>query len=150
MTKLLSCLFVAAAISTVYLPIASRADDLTTGTGNELITECNQNNYAEHTEAWTYCMGYVDGVISGFNYVKKDIVKPQPNDNYPATTRVVLGELYVALKSLYCKPDNSTRAQGALVVSKYLSDNPSELNQSARSLVIDAFMQAWPCPKTGK
>ncbi|HEV7163812.1 MAG TPA: Rap1a/Tai family immunity protein [Gammaproteobacteria bacterium] len=129
----------------------SSADNATTGTGNELIKYCNQNNYLSNVDKeamlWVYCMAYVDGVVGGFSYTK-GLIKPEPT--YAAPAKEVLGKLYLTLESFYCKPENTTREQSALVVSKYLSDNPGQLNESAKSLVITAFMKTWPCPTDNK
>lgn len=112
------------------------------GTGNELITSCNDTNYQATNELWTYCVGYINGIDEGLG-VGFDLgvasVKPSTKNDVLLTVR--------ALVLRYCIPDNATRQQRALVVSKYLKDHPESLNEQGAVLIQRAFENAWPCAK---
>jgi len=149
MFKLLSCLFMVAAISSVCLTTASKADDITTGAGNELITECNQHNSQSKNSLWAFCIGYVHGVIEEHEDLVVRIF-PRPDVKLSDNERLIYQAVSEALVREYCLPDNATREQSALVVSKYLSDNPDNLNLVAPDLVLAALHNAWPCPKSIK
>ena len=114
-------------------PTASRADDATTNTGNELVTFCNDKNYQANNSSWYVCVAFVDGVTQGFDleyYLWLQHDNKVPKD--------------------YCPPANATHGQAALVVSKYLYDHPELLNISDALLVMSSVHSAWPCPKTSK
>jgi len=64
------------------------------------------------------CIGYVVGVMSVVEYT-----------NY------------------FCRPIKSTHSQVTLVVKKYLSEHPEKLHLDADGLVLDALIEAFPCPK---
>jgi len=145
MPKILSCLFMAAAISSVCLPIASKADDTVSGTGNELITECNDKNSQAVSLLWEYCIGFVNGVAEGVNFAGLYIMTLENNK---ITAKQLVNGMNSAFR--FCLPYNITRGQQALVVSKYLHDHPEILNQDSMTLVINAFQNAWPCPKSTK
>ena len=151
MVKLLTCLFMIAVISSVFLPIISRANDATTSTGNELITRCNDAAY--HTQDtdwaaktnWAMCISFIHGVQEAYAQgIMLDISTHNPK----------LTPSQVTAKGLkmqgFCLPENSTREQAALVVTKYLKEHPEQLNVADNLLVIRAFFAAWPCPKTSK
>ena len=63
------------------------------------------------------CVGYVVGVMSVVEYM-----------NY------------------FCRPVKSTHSQAILVVKKYLSEHPEALHLDADGLVLDALVEAFPCP----
>ena len=65
------------------------------------------------------CIGYVVGVMSVVKYT-----------NY------------------FCRPDKSTHSQATLVVKKYLSEHPETLHLDADGLVLEALIEAFPCPKS--
>jgi len=145
MTKLLSCLFMIAIITSVCLPITSKADELTSGTGNKLITACNDDNYNAHNSSWENCVGFAGGVYVGVIFgslVTIDVVKKGIS--------VKDSENYFQIIFPVCIPDGATFEQLALVVSKYLHDHPERLNEPSSGLVIQAAEQAWPCPKPTK
>jgi len=135
MSKLLSTLFMAVAITSVCLPTTSKADtDMTAHTGNELITACNDTNSRNTAGAdWNWCVAYVSGIENGLEYEWFLWKYTTPS-----------------LNQLYCLPANATRNQFALVVSKYLHDHPEQLNEPDIALVLAAYENAWPCPKPAK
>jgi hypothetical protein len=63
------------------------------------------------------CIGYVVGVMSVVEYT-----------NY------------------FCRPVKSTHTQVTLVVKKYLSEHPEKLHLDADGLVLEALIEAFPCP----
>ena len=64
------------------------------------------------------CIGYVVGVMSVVEYT-----------NY------------------FCRPMKSTHSQAILVVKKYLSEHPEKLHLDADGLVLEALIEAFPCPE---
>ena len=129
MAKLLSYVFIAGAILSVCSSSTSKAADVTAGRGNELVQYCNYSKYQAKSVLWNYCVGYVSGVDNGFNLLINVINEKN---------------------TYYCTPDDVTRQQMALVVSKYLIEHPESLNIHSQYLILAAFTAAWPCPKTGK
>ncbi|MEN8131770.1 MAG: Rap1a/Tai family immunity protein [Pseudomonadota bacterium] len=65
------------------------------------------------------CIGYVVGVMSVVEYTK-----------------------------YFCRPMKSTHSQATLVVKKYLSEHPEKLHLDADGLVLEALIEAFPCPKS--
>ena len=65
------------------------------------------------------CIGYVVGVTSVVEYT-----------NY------------------FCLPSKSTHSQTTLVVKKYLSEHPEKLHLDADGLVLEALVEAFPCPES--
>ena len=47
----------------------------------------------------------------------------------------------------FCDPPNGTVGQMIKVVQKYLADHPERLHEEALQLVLDAYGDAFPCPK---
>ena len=46
----------------------------------------------------------------------------------------------------FCLPDKSTHSQATLVEKKYLSEYPEKLHLDADGLVLEALIEAFPCP----
>ena len=63
------------------------------------------------------CIGYVVGVMSVVEYT-----------NY------------------FCRPVKTTHSQATLVVKKYLTGHPEKLHLDADGLVLEALIEAFPCP----
>lgn len=127
------------------MPTISAADDSTSDTGNELINNCNDNNYQALNASWVGCIGYVSGVYDGIGFGAMNMMKLEHNN-------LNVNQLIAMFKIGFdiCIPVNVTRGQDALVVTKYLHDHPDKLNEDSWILVVDAFQTAWPCPKSGK
>lgn len=49
--------------------------------------------------------------------------------------------------ALYCEPARVSSEQMVLVVKKFLKVNPELLHYSASSTVVEAFIDAYPCPE---
>ena len=109
-----------------YAPTAY-ADNDVTGTGNELIQYCNQSNFNHHNALWDICDMAVDSAYGG--YLLGVLVS---NKNLSAK------QLNIA--SGICPPGNPIRGQLALMVSKYLRDNPSKLDMPCVMLITLAII----------
>jgi len=145
MSRLLSCLFMVASISSVCLPTTSNADNSISETGNELINNCNDTNYQASNILWAGCIAYVTGVYDGLIYGAMHIMVLEHNE-ITAKQLVTLFQIGFG----FCMPASVTRGQEALVVSKYLHNHPEILNEASYTLILDAFQAAWPCPKSTK
>ena len=116
------------------------ADDVTAGTGNELVGYCNEANSDANNAAWWFCLG----VVSGTEYGLESGVM----GGVATYTKVKAGPAFIKQMNAilrFCVPTNVTRQQMGLVVSKYLKDHPENLNLSIDSVVLGAFRVAWPC-----
>jgi hypothetical protein len=123
----------------------AQANDATTNTGNELVTMCNDDTHHAEDNLWWYCVGFINGIISGHTAILAlTDVQPGLKESPAVDERI---NLYIRLKMMYCIPDDATREQTALVVNKYLRDHPADLNQAASALVYEALHDAWPCTK---
>lgn len=129
---------------------ANSASDAVGGTGNELMQLCDQKQADTESDSgtslWDMCISYIEGVTDGIEYGHQTVTHRMLNtpssdadsiSNYTA--------LLLKLEFAYCIPNNVTRNQTALVVSKYLADNPDKLNYSSAELVVAALHRAWPC-----
>jgi len=135
----------AAAITSICLPATSRADDITAGTGNELVNYCNDSNHQASNDLWFGCVNFVYGVKVGFYFGLAYTTRL----NHPDVSAKQLSK-DINIGLMFCMPDATvTREQQALVVSKYLHDHPETLNNINYVEVLNAFKAAWPCPKSG-
>lgn len=134
--------------SLFFAPIGvTQANDTTDGTGNNLIKFCNQKTSEAQNSDWAYCVAYIDGVTDGYVWsglLIHGLIDGEPTKDGKRT----LSGVFELLKNEFCLPNNVTRQQMALVVSKYLADNPALLNQPSSDLVIGAVAKAWPCAKS--
>ncbi|MGB5180049.1 MAG: Rap1a/Tai family immunity protein [Gammaproteobacteria bacterium] len=61
----------------------------------------------------------------------------------------VVGVMSVVKNMKYfCFPYKSTHSQATLVVKKYLSGHPEKLHLDADGLVLEALIEAFPCPES--
>ncbi len=54
----------------------------------------------------------------------------------------------VAYTNYFCSPVKSTHSQATLVVKKYLLEHPEKLHLDADGLVLEALIEAFPCPES--
>ncbi len=118
--------------------------DVTSEKGNELIGYCSTKNYNDDQLLWSVCVTWVFGIESGLetgvfddfsmNFIRKG--KVPTAEDLLSRFRAVEG---------YCMPNDVTRQQMALVVTKYLENHPETLNQDQAIEVEAAFKEAWPC-----
>lgn len=104
-------------------------------TGNELLTICEQKDQLAQQG---FCTGYILSALEG---IKWGISVPmlqmgKKTEEVDSTGNILLG---------YCMPAEATLGQQIDVVVQFLTENPSTRHRSARSLVQDAFMAAFPC-----
>ena len=90
-------------------------------TGNKLLEICQADNIVLGGK----CIGYVMGVQDSYAGLDTDGFFQSP----------------------YCLPTNVTDKQLTRVAVKYLGDNPEKRHLNAQSLVLDAFIENFPCPK---
>ena len=103
-------------------------NDVPINTGNNLYAVCRSDN----TSMSLLCMGYIDGVISGF----------YASSGY--ATFVYDGVEVDTLRG-FCLPDGAEMEQQRDVVVNYLRRNPENRQSPAELLIHTAFMEAWPC-----
>lgn len=72
----------------------------------------------------TVCLKYIQGVLDGY---------------------AVAAKLFGGENRLFCLPATTSSREERTVVEKYLRANPSNLDQSARVLIIHAMTDAFPC-----
>ncbi len=93
-------------------------------TGNELLPKCEEfvtktDHYFDSAICQAYIIGITDASITfvNWNNMEKDM----------------------------CLPDNVGSRKLVRVVIKYLQEHPEDLHLSASSLVLNAFIKAFPC-----
>jgi hypothetical protein len=52
---------------------------------------------------------------------------------------------YVVTAEPFCNPPNITNKELVAIVTKYLNDHPENLHMDDGRLVVDAFIDAFPC-----
>ena len=82
----------------------------------------------------------------------------KPNDLDPALVSMIYGftsGLKIGASTFgneikgYCIPDSVTNGQKALVVCKYLRDNPNHTHEAIFYLIVLAYAESWPCSDAG-
>jgi hypothetical protein len=96
--------------------------------GDKLLWACEaETNTIEGVVRKSHCIGYLQGIMDGVQSVFG--LKPA--------------------SKFFCPPSQGISGdQMVRIVVKYLRDHPSELHESARSSVILAYMQSFPCKGT--
>ena len=117
----------------VLAPGASLSEPLS---GNQLYAVCTSSDQA--TSA--FCIGYVIGETEGqflgglMLYLNSH---PESRDSdYNDHASRVFG---------YCVPKNASNAQLRDVVVKFLRENPERRHETARFLVMESYVAAFPC-----
>jgi|HubBroStandDraft_6_1064221.scaffolds.fasta_scaffold240177_3 hypothetical protein len=77
--------------------------------------------YPGQTESTTMCMGYIGGTLDTFRLFERMGTK------------------------LYCEPKEASGDQLIEMTKKYLVDHPSELHNTASSLILKMLIEAFPC-----
>jgi len=102
--------------------------------GNELLKKCQSSVYLEDKKTDSpgfdlydvqYCFGMLRGVVD----------------------TITLYQLSFPKNKLACVPNSVTNGQVARVVVKYLKKNPERLHERDATLMVFAFMEAFPCKK---
>ena len=125
---------------------ASRADNLSISSGNDLLHDCTisiqiaDTSYSDFYTikssdfiSGTHCLGFIEGIMNSNAVIGSSILK----DNKLSSSS--LSVLF------FCNPSNVTASQAVRIVTKYMQDNPDQLNKYAVILVIDAMRKAYPC-----
>jgi hypothetical protein len=114
------CALMAAAI---IVPVEAASHD---GTGNGMMETCaattriDRTGRADLADA-SYCLGFIKAIL-------------------------FVGE-HLETESRFCPASGVTIEQATSVFLKYINDNPERAHYSAESLAVEAFQQAWPCPR---
>jgi hypothetical protein len=100
--------------------------------GNRLLSSCDTEDFREKA----YCCGYIAGAMDSqvtFQESMKATVQVLKPDSKP-------------MPNLYCLPDGGLEMGQALrVVVKWLKDHPEKLHQRADALILNAFVDGFPC-----
>ena len=88
--------------------------------GNSFLAVCESDAFAERNT----CRAYLGGIVDNHN---------------------TLNKWKLLTTKLFCTPLEVTAIQLAKVFVKYANDNPQDLHLSASSVVINAFVKAFPC-----
>lgn len=129
------CLYLLILLAVVVVPCSGTAQTQSSHTtGTELLTKCKRALDTQ-TPGWIpfeagWCMGYVEGVISGWNG--------------RATASSGSFEEFQKL-SIGCFPQNVTMGQLVRVIVQYLETNPATLHFRAEALVRRALLTAFQC-----
>jgi hypothetical protein len=109
------------------LPSWSIAND-----GNNLLADCEalitmidasgQSFPTDKVAGASRCGGLMEGIL-------------QMNDTYGLKGATMF----------FCRPTNSTAAQAARIVVKYLQDHPEQLHEDEFTLALEALGAAFPC-----
>lgn len=129
------------ALAAITLSAPTYADDATPATtGTQLIKICNEKIEADNGDAWVMCALYIRGIVEGLQWgIQMGIVL----DNTSITTE----ELHKKFHALwfYCQPYNVSTDEVARVVTNFITEHPNDLNKTASTLVMAAYVRAWPC-----
>ena len=119
----------------------------TDGGGTSLATLCNQTNHDQNNFEWSGCVLYVKGVAEGFDAAIITLAVLSGNKTLDPGVAKEIRAVADVLNHETCRHNGSTPEQTALVVVKYLADNPQNLHLDSNVLVMRAIEDAWPCPK---
>jgi hypothetical protein len=108
----------AAATALVFGGVTAHAKESSIATGNDLLRSCESSG-----GEGSYCLGYITGVYRGFT----------------------AGTAF-ANKTYICLPPDVEVGQGAMIVTKFLRENPVELHRPSELLIVLALTKAYPCP----
>ncbi|QIE54961.1 hypothetical protein G5B40_05545 [Pikeienuella piscinae] len=104
--------------------------------GNELYETCTDENPVLAAFCVGYIIGYVEGSPWGAFVVLNRLAPKDDNAVANALAREFLGS---------CPPENASNSQLTDVVKKYLEEHPETRHESARTLIWQAFSEAFPC-----
>jgi len=146
MNALKAIVFSGFALAALNLSAPSYADDATPATtGTQLIKICNEKIEADNGDAWVMCALYVNGMAEG---LQMGIFQEIVHDNPGITTE----ELHKKFHALwpYCQPNNVSGDEAARIVTNFITAGPvawqlNVKNMPAYTLVMLAFINAWPC-----
>lgn len=131
-------LSIAVLMGVLTLAGAGRADNLT---GNKVLEICE----ADDPVQYSLCAGYMIGLNEGEHYgaMQANIIEMKVR-GIPAPDNEQLNTL-IGLSIGYCPPENAQIGQLVEVAINYLSRHPETRHNSARSLIVTAWAEAFPC-----
>ncbi|MEP1612295.1 MAG: Rap1a/Tai family immunity protein [Roseobacter sp.] len=127
-----------ALILALMIPATVARSEVTTG--NQYYDQCRNLPEADATEIG-WCVGFVVGAWEGISSgVGRALIafSDEPIDAAALETAInlILG---------VCQPDGVTYGQMLDVFEKYLRENPANRNIGARTLLVEALSEAFPC-----
>ena len=109
--------------------------------GNRLYSACTSESPAEKI----FCVGYIIGALEGLKYGAFIAVSAYEAAHEDERTTPEFVDIMADLYLGYCIPGNANNEQVSDVVISYLRDNPSDRHNTARALITEAFVKAFPC-----
>ena len=106
--------------------------------GNDLLTACVEKSDLAKSG---FCIGYLIGVVEGLRY---GAAVPMFAAQMEGSTKEI-GELADSFLG-FCPPPEVQYSQHFDIVVNYLTVHPETRHESARTLVISALAEAFPCP----
>lgn len=104
-------------------------------TGNDLKSSCDDPTGEKYAFCVSYVLGVTEGLRLGIAY-PMFIAGDRTVEDINTLSDTLLG---------YCAFSTVTTAQNIAVVAKYLRDNPEQLHNPARWLVLNAYQNAYAC-----
>ena len=88
-----------------------------------------------------FCIGYLIGVVEGLRYGASVPI-------FAAKTGSTVKEVGDMADNLlgFCPPQDAQYSQHLDIVVNYLTKHPESRHESARTLVVSALEEAFPCP----
>lgn len=112
------------------------ADD-TLVSGNDLHEFCEDE---ANVASQGFCMGYLVGFVEGRHWgsflVVNQIAEPENADQAQSISNAFVG---------YCVPEAASYSQLLDIVKKHLREYPESRHQTARTLIWQSFLKAFPC-----
>jgi hypothetical protein len=99
---------------------------------------------AHSQEARSFCLGYIDGVMSGMflaTWMLANDIMADPDDPNFIYDMLALYRNTIKI----CPPDDITREKQAAAFIAYVATNPEVKEFFAESIVLDAMRVAYPC-----
>ena len=114
--------------ATPVMAVKRSGSDLLVDCANLIETESLETVSKDNLLGMGYCIGLIDGLVT-FNYVYESVLQTEGNGNLVQM----------------CLPQRISTRQSAVVIVKYLEDNPSRLHESGQALAAQALVNAYPC-----
>ncbi len=86
-----------------------------------------------------YCNGYIKGFWDGRYFGLAEV------DFHLEKTETFVGKELAKKYGMYCTAEGVTTNQAAEVFVKYMDSHPENLYESAREMLFNSFVEAFPC-----
>ncbi len=107
-------------------------------TGNDILSACESTG--DNQVQIGYCIGYITGAWEGTKGgAARVLMQAQPDAS--AAELDALSNTFLSV----CYPSEATTSQAVDVFVRYLNNHPELRHQSARTLLVIAFNEAFPC-----